>query len=58
MFATGLSQNSQAYWRDELDEAQTYDDVTVTMTLKKMMKDLIVREFAVQISNKVFFAIC
>ena len=49
----GLLQNSKAYWRDELDEGQTYDEVTVTMKLKIMMTGLIIREFNVHKVNKV-----
>ena len=55
---SGLVQIGQAYWLDELDEAQTYDDVTVTMKMKAMITGLIIREFTVQKLNKVIELPC
>ena len=48
-----LRQIGQAYWLDEPDEAQSHDDITVTMQHKEIVKGLIIREFSVQKYNKV-----
>ena len=47
-FVCGLSQIGQAYWSDELGEAQAYGDITVTMETKKLMIGLVIREFCVR----------
>ena len=56
-FVSGLSQIGQAYWSDELGEAQTYGDITVTMETKKLMIGLVIREFSVRHNNKVLFGV-
>ena len=52
-FVSGLSQIGQAYWSDELGEAQTYGDITVTLESIKKIIGLVIRELSVRDGSKV-----
>ena len=54
---SGLSQIGQAYWSDELGEAQTYGDITVTLESIKKIIGLVIREFCVRDGSKVLFGV-
>ena len=56
MHSISVPQIGQAYWSDELGEAQTYGDITVTLKRKELIIGLVVREFCVQSGNKVLFS--
>ena len=56
MHSISVPQIGQAYWSDELGEAQTYGDITVTLKRKELIIGLVVREFCVQSGSKVLFS--